>query len=233
MDDTLDLLKEKNITDDLLIVGHSMAGYNVRVLQRLLLSNRISGIVLIDPVDTNWNWTTCKEGDTRNDEDPLFRMTKDLTTFGITRILAETDSFPEITEIRKLPNPREYLAPLFFPHNHITRSSEYRQFPNSCGYTKRIVETYYTPTLANVSLTGTTSHRFQLSENPAKEEGFGNLPYGLVLVEDGLNSVNMSRLSSDSVVISLPNVSHTQVLFDPGYTSTIVKTIQLVFDKCS
>jgi hypothetical protein len=53
-----------NITDDLFVVGHSMAGYNMRVAQRLLKSNKITGIVLVDPVDTKWR--NCEEGKTGN-----------------------------------------------------------------------------------------------------------------------------------------------------------------------
>ena len=54
------LLISANITDDLYVVGHSMAGYNMRVAQRLINTNKIVGITLVDPVDTTW--PGCEEG---------------------------------------------------------------------------------------------------------------------------------------------------------------------------
>jgi hypothetical protein len=54
------LLEATGIEDDLLIVGHSMAGYNSRVAERVL-SNKVVGIILVDPVDTD-DRPFCKEG---------------------------------------------------------------------------------------------------------------------------------------------------------------------------
>ncbi|KAJ2991601.1 hypothetical protein HDV02_003674 [Globomyces sp. JEL0801] len=48
-----ELLNEMKIKDDLLVVGHSMAGFNMRVAERLL-DNRITGVVLVDPVDIEY-----------------------------------------------------------------------------------------------------------------------------------------------------------------------------------
>lgn len=63
------LLESAGIKDDLILVGHSMAGYNIRAAQRLLTSNRVVGVVLVDPVDTE-TYDNCKEGET-NPPNPL------------------------------------------------------------------------------------------------------------------------------------------------------------------
>jgi pimeloyl-ACP methyl ester carboxylesterase len=77
------LLTAKGINDDLLIVGHSMAGYNTRVAQRLIKSNKIAGLVLVDPVDTQYNDYECTE-DSRF-PNPILRIASHINSTVIVR----------------------------------------------------------------------------------------------------------------------------------------------------
>ncbi len=61
------LLQAANITD-VLFVGHSLAGYTVKLAFATLTQLKIHAVVLADPIETTTiaRWTVCKTGTTYN-----------------------------------------------------------------------------------------------------------------------------------------------------------------------
>ncbi|KAJ3368224.1 hypothetical protein HDU91_000765 [Kappamyces sp. JEL0680] len=206
------LLAAANITDDLLIVGHSMAGYNARVAERLL-PNRVVGLVLADPVDTEWD--TCEEG-VPEAAAVAYTLSYHLNTFGVVRMLKNTPLFPQV--INQLPdrNGPAYFSNLFLNHNLFTRVSESTWFGSSCGYAKRIVST--TPSRFYGNATGET---------------LGSLPYGLILAQkgDGIDSQAMARLSNNSVVLNATDSSHVSLLHVQQESLLVSGVVRAIWNK--
>ncbi|KAJ3077590.1 hypothetical protein HK102_005102 [Quaeritorhiza haematococci] len=159
------LLKSANITDDLFMVGHSLAGLNIRSAQRQLDRNRVVGVVLI-----------------------------------------------QSTGAQHVRGGGGYLANLFLSWNILTRNLERRELPRSCLFVDRIVRTQ--PLASQSSLNNPI---------PPNDETLGSLPYGLVVVTNGLNATNLERLSTNRVVARSDTADHIGILHQE-------KEVQLVHD---
>ncbi|KAJ3289549.1 hypothetical protein HDU79_003989 [Rhizoclosmatium sp. JEL0117] len=209
VDELRNLLVTNNVTDDLFFVGHSMAGFNTRVAQRLI-KNKVVGLVLADPVSyLDYNGEGCKEGNT-DTVNALYNFGVQTATFGTTRALSKTSSFPESQYIRSLPDADYYFANVVNVLSQALRVSESAYWPTSCGYTKRIL------------FNGTQG-----------SDSLGDLPFGLVTAQ-GPGAVNSQTLGNVSTVFlheTLPNAPHVGLVMDPVNAAVVWGVAEKVWKK--
>ncbi|KAJ3214828.1 hypothetical protein HDU67_001155 [Dinochytrium kinnereticum] len=218
VDELDNLLRTNNITGDLLLVGHSMAGFNTRVAQRKLTANKVVGIVLVDPV-SYLDYSRCNIGD-RWPLAGLYSLGVQINTWGLVRLLSVTPVFPQIKNIRSLPSlfsPR-YLANLLVNSNQLTRNSESTNFPTSCGQTKSILNT---PRLLPNGTTGV-------------DPLLGDLPFGLVVCgdpRDAVASQTLFNVSVGQVTINATESEHVSILHREEEVKIVYGLTRTVFGK--
>ncbi|KAI8808060.1 hypothetical protein BJ742DRAFT_289788 [Cladochytrium replicatum] len=211
------LLKAANITDDLLIVGHSMAGWNVRSLHRELTTNLITGVVFADPVvDVNARGCGTRSSDRVS---LLYAAAQHLSVYGITRAYSVLPAFPEKDNIQSLPsgNSQRYFTNLFTNWDLFQRNAEQSTAFDSCSF-------------ALAAVNGPFANPRQASVFGITDATFGSMPYGLVLASNGINAENMGKLSTDAIVTSSPS-THVGLLHKKPGADVISDVVAQVFAK--
>ncbi|KAJ3093857.1 hypothetical protein HDU96_001997 [Phlyctochytrium bullatum] len=213
VDELDNLLRTNNITGDLMMVGHSMAGLNTRYASRKLTANKVVGLVLVDPVSYK-DYSNCVVGATGRSEG-LYALGININTWGLVRLLSLTSAFPQIKNIRSLPDffsPR-YLSNLFLTSNQVTRTSEGFNFPSSCGQTKELLNTP--------------------RANGTVDDSLGNLPFGLVVCykSDAVESKTLFNVSTDQITINATDSAHVSILHRPEEVKSVIQLTRQVFSK--
>ena len=209
-----ELLIKEEIKDDLFIVGHSMAGYTSRVAQRVL-SNKLVGVVLIDPVDTQDMKFgipfSCKEGQQFDIPKWIFALPKQLNTWGLPRLLVSIGNVERGVENH--PDPGALMSRYFLTENIASRVSELEYFQDSCGYAKRIVST------------------LPMVSQEKNDETFGDIPMGILFATEGfVNQQQMVRLSTNIIARNV-STSHRGIILEKESSANTNEIFKVVWDK--
>ncbi|KAJ3099753.1 hypothetical protein HDU97_002779 [Phlyctochytrium planicorne] len=217
VDELDNLLRTNNISGDLIMVGHSMGGFNTRVAERKLTANKVVGLVLVDPV-SYLDYNNCERG-AKGNVSPLYNFGVQINTLGIVRLLSFTSSFPQIKNIRSLPDGKDknYISNLMLNSNQITRNSEALNFVGSCGQTKEILNA---PRLA---ANGTT----------IQDPTLGDMPFGLVICyeDDAVSSQTLYNVSTNQVTYNATTSAHVSILHREEEAQNVIKLVRGVFTK--
>ncbi|KAJ3411704.1 hypothetical protein HDV05_001814 [Chytridiales sp. JEL 0842] len=217
--DLVSLLETNGVTQDMIFVGHSLGGFTTRVAQRRI-KNKVRGLVLVDPV-SHLDLKTCQEGAT----DPpqlLSTLAIHFVTYGLVRTLSWTPYFPEISNIRSLPMDiqNSYLFNIMNVASRLVANSEQTHRPGSCGYTKRVLETFPNPNLRTVNV----SLQDQI--------GLGDLPFGLILCKvDATNTKTLFNVSSNQYNVHATRSSHNSILYKKEEAVIVSDVMRAVWDR--
>jgi len=199
----LDILLEKaNLTnDEFILVGHSMAGFNMRVFYKHT-KVKVLGIVCIDCVDPERE-KIVGIGLHQSLFIDLYFYGRLLLPTGIIRILAYFSAIPGNSSyiIDSLPPPiqKTYLQNILVDKMYDTQINEWINFPTSAYETNK---------------SGT----------------LGDLPFIVIAAGHGLNNTGLTRLSSRSSLVMLPECTHF-LMFHKNWAQIVIDNITFMLDN--
>lgn len=193
----LDLLLEKaNMTgESFILVGHSMAGYNMRVFYNQT-KVKVLGIVCIDCVDPDEQRIVglgLHESVWRD----LYFYGRILLPSGLLRLLGDFKAIPgnssSIIDYLPLDVQPAYLQNILVDKMYDTQVNEWYNFPG-CAF-------------------------------EAKQTGsLGDLPFIVISAGLGLNNTRLVRLSSASVLVSMPDCDH-YLMFHQKWADVVTQQV--------
>lgn len=183
---------------------------------------------MLDPADNRDNqFYECRDGATFQGNH-ILNIARDMNTWGITRLATKVGASSTVNLIQNLPHAEEYLASFFQGYNHYTRAKEFYDGPGSCDYANTVVERFSS---SQGGLNGQAiTLRLSETAEEIKDDTLGDMPLGLVVCEQGLDMVEMKRLSTDLVYVRL-DIDHSSILFDLENVEVGLRVVKEVWAK--